>query len=532
MSFTSLKFILFLLLTVSLYYSSPKKHQWKILLVSSYIFYSFSGIKYLPYIILTTLSSYITARVISKNYKLQESFFSKNSLLNREEKKQYNKEFKDKRLRILIFGIVINTSILAVLKYSGFAIDNINFLAQIFNINININTPNLLLPLGISFYTFKSLGYLIDVYRQKYIAENNIFKFALFISFFPELLQGPISRYNDVSGDLYAHHIAKWENISSGFLRIAYGYFKKIIIADTIAISVNTIISNPKNYSGGYVFFLIIAYSAQIYADFTGGIDITLGLSEALGIRLKENFDHPFASISAKEYWNRWHISMGAWFTDYIFYPLSVSKSMQRLSKFSRNKFGNYIGKRIPVYLASFVTWFLTGLWHGAYWSFVVWGLLNCTVIIISQELNPLFIKFRKKFVYLTKSYAWTLFCRARTFFIIGAIRILDCYRDVTITFQSFFSIFTSFSAWNDMVSGGIFKLGLDVFDFALLITGIIFICIVSKFQKTDGVSLRHKISKNPILTCITICALIFSIIIFGAYGEGYDSAGFIYTQF
>ena len=477
-------------------------------------------------------ADYINARAISNNYKLQDLFLSQNSFLDREEKKQYIKEFKRKRLRILIFGVIINTSILAILKYIGFAIENINFLARIFNFNLKLTAPNLILPLGISFYTFKSLGYLIDIYRQKYTAQENIFKFALFISFFPELLQGPISRYNDVSGELYSPHIAKWENISSGAIRIAYGYFKKLIIADTIAISVNTIIASPETFTGGYIFFLIIAYSAQIYADFTGGIDIALGVSEALGIRLKENFDHPFASRSAKEYWNRWHISLGAWFTDYIFYPLSVSKQIQRLSKLTKKAFGCYIGKRIPVYLASLATWFLTGLWHGAYWSFIVWGLINCTVIIISQELNPLFLKFRKKFILLTKSYAWTLFCRTRTFFIIGAVRMLDCYRDVTITFQSFFSIFTSFYAWQDILRGGIFKLGLDIFDFSLIITAIIIVCLVSKFQRTDGISLRHKISQNPILTCITVCALIFSIIIFGAYGEGYDPSGFIYTQF
>ena len=533
MSFTSLKFIAFLIFTVLLYYILPKKHQWKLLLIASYIFYFFAGKWYLPYIIATTVSSYFVARLISRNLQAEKSHLAEHKdSLDKEGKKAYKAGEKKKRFNILILGLVFNFGILGVLKYTGFTLSNINSIIHIFDSNTSIAIPKLILPLGISFYTFQTMGYLIDVYREKTVAENNVFRLALFVSFFPQLIQGPISRHSDLGAELFAPHIAKWENLASGTIRIAWGYFKKLIIADTIMVAITTVISSPDKYTGGYVFFLIIAYSAQIYADFTGGIDITIGIAEALGIRLKENFDHPFASKCTKEYWNRWHITMGSWFTDYIFYPLSICKPMQKLSKFSRAKFGNALGKRIPVYLATIFTWFLTGLWHGASWNFIVWGLLNCLVILVSQELTPLFNKFHKKFPTLHEKYAWTLFCRTRTFLLMGAIRILDCYRDVPTTFRGLFSMFANPTSWAQMFSGGILNLGLDISDFIIILLGVLTVCIVSKFQKAEGTSLRHKIAEKPILACLCVCALVFAIAIFGAYGLGFDSSGFIYTQF
>lgn len=533
MSFTSLRFLAFLIITVILYYIIPRKHQWKLLLISSYVFYFFCGKWYLPYIIATTISSFFAARCMQNNLNKEKLYLEENKkALDKEQRKAYKAAEKKKRFRILILALVFNFGILGVLKYTGFTISNINSIIGIFNDEVSISVPKLILPLGISFYTFQTMGYLIDVYRERTKADSNIFKLALFVSFFPQLLQGPISRHGDLSSQLFCEHKAEWTNISSGAIRIAWGYFKKLVIADTVMIAINTVISSPDKYNGGYVFFLILAYSAQIYADFTGGIDVTIGIAEALGIRLKENFDHPFASKCTKEYWNRWHITMGSWFTDYIFYPLSICKSMQKLSKASRAKLGNALGKRIPVYLATIATWFLTGLWHGASWNFIVWGLLNCLVILISQELNPFYNKFHARFPKLSASYFWTLFCRTRTFLLMGTIRILDCYRDVPTTFKGIGSVFLNPKSWTDMFTGGILKLGLDVKDYILLAAAIIVVCIVSKFQKAEGISLRHRISEKPALAFACITALIIVITIFGAYGLGFDSSQFIYTQF
>jgi D-alanyl-lipoteichoic acid acyltransferase DltB (MBOAT superfamily) len=203
---------------------------------------------------------------------------------------------------------------------------------------------------------------------------------------------------------------------------------------------------------------LIPLYSLQIYADFTGGMDVSLGISHALGIELYENFDAPFASPSLGEYWRRWHRSLGRFFTDYVFYPLSVSRPVLWLSRHARRILGERLGKRVPLYGAMLCTWFLTGLWHGAAWNFIVWGLLNCLVILVSRECEPLYRRFRDKFPKLVASYGYHCFAATRTFLLMGLIRSLDCYANVGLTFKMWGSMFTNFN-WGQMLGGEIFDL-------------------------------------------------------------------------
>ncbi len=533
MSFTSIGFICFLVITVLLYYLCPKKHQWKLLLAASLFFYFCAGKWYLPYILFTAISSWVVSLIMNRNMTAEKSYIEQNKeQMDKDARKAYKAGQKKKRFYILIVGLVLNFGILAVLKYTGFTVNNINSIIHIFSEDTSLTVPNLLLPMGISFYTFQTMGYLIDVYRGKTTHEKNPAKFMLFVSFFPQLVQGPISRHSDLSDQLYCGHSAKWDNIAPGMIRIAYGFFKKLVIADTVMIAIKSIMNSPERFDGVYVLFLIFAYSAQIYADFTGGIDITIGIGEMLGIRIKENFDHPFSATSTKEYWRRWHITMGTWFQDYIFYPLSICKPMQKLSKWSRAKLGNALGKRIPVYLATIVTWFTTGLWHGASWNFIVWGLLNCFVILVSQELQPLYTRFHNRFPSLDGNYAYTLFCRGRTFFLMGLIRILDCYRDVPLTFRSVGSMFYDFSSWREFFSGGVFDLGVGIKEYIVVALAIVAVCIISKYQRADGISLRHRIAERPALTFTCLAVLTVVIIIFGSYGIGFDASGFIYNQF
>ena len=246
-----------------------------------------------------------------------------------------------------------------------------------------------------------------------------------------------------------------------------------------------------------------------------------------MGIRLKENFNHPFSSHSTKEYWNRWHITMGSWFTDYVFYPLSVTKPMMKLSKWSRAHLGNAIGKRLPVYLATGVTWFLTGLWHGAAWNFIVWGMLNCLVILVSQELEPLYRKFREKFPRLTASSAYGCFEATRTFLLMGLIRSLDCYANVGLTFRMWGSMFTKFNH-GDCFGGQIFELGLEFKDYIILAVAVAVVAIVAKLsQKKD---LREWLYGKTALSWALSGAIFVAILLFGAYSIGYDASQFIYT--
>ncbi len=529
MLFTSYEFLGFLALVLLLYYLAPKKAQWIVLLASSYGFYALADLSYLAFILLTTISSYFAARLMSKMSEKEARYISERSdTMTKEEKKAYRAEGKKKRFLLLTAALILNFGVLAVLKYTAFAVNNLNSWLHFFGGEDTIGIPDLILPLGISFYTFATMGYLIDVYRAKTEAEKNPFRLALFVSFFPQLIQGPISRFSDLAPQLRAHHPFERKNLTFGLQRILWGYFKKLVIADRVLVAVNSLIETPEEYTGGYVFLLIILYSIQIYADFTGGIDITIGIAEAMGIRLAENFKRPFSSRSTKEYWNRWHITMGTWFTDYVFYPVSVCRPMLWISKKSRSLFGKTVGKRIPVYLATIITWFLTGLWHGAGWNFIVWGLLNCLVILVSQELEPLYGKFRARFPRLTASSPYGAFMAVRTFLLMGLIRSLDCYRDVPLTFRMWGSMFTDFSV--SSLAGGFESLGLALSDYIIVIAGCAVMFLVSRVGREK--SIRERLYERPVLSWCVCGALLIATVMLGAYSIGYSASQFIYNQF
>lgn len=530
MLFTSYEFLLFVALLLLGYYLVPRRMQWPLLLAASLIFYLLAGPQYLVFLLLTAATTYGTALLMSENLRAQEGTLEINrAVWSKDERKAFKAKEKKKRFRLLVLGLVFNFGILAVLKYTGFAVHNVNRILHTFGVENTLKIPSLLLPMGISFYTFQSMSYLIDVYREKTAAQRNAAKFLLFVSYFPQLVQGPISRYSDLGPQLTEGHAFSSRNLRWGLERVLWGYFKKLVIADRALIVIQSLLDEPEGYRGMYVLMMILLYTVQIYADFTGGIDITIGLSEALSIRLTENFNRPFLSRSTKEYWNRWHITMGTWFTDYIFYPLSVCKPMQKLSKFSRAKFGNAIGKRIPVYLATVATWFLTGLWHGAGWNFIVWGLLNCLVILVSQELSPLYDRFHHRFPKLSVSATWHGVQAARTVLLMGVIRTLDCYRDVPLSFRLWGSMFTTFN-YGDLFNGAVLDLGLGIADWVLLLIAAAIMFAVSLWGIREPV--RAKLERHPFGEAFAVAAVFLIIMVFGAYGIGFDANQFIYNQF
>lgn len=530
MLFTSYEFILFLIIVFILYYVIPKKFQWMLLLFASYVFYSYAGIEYMAYILVTTISTYLISRQIGSLFLSQEVYLKDNkSELSREERKTYKAKIKRKQRKFLVLCLVFNFGILAVLKYSDFTISNINSVFNLLGLGRKLSPLGFVLPLGISFYIFQTMGYIIDVYRGKYAYEKNIFKLALFISFFPQLIQGPISRFDDLKDTLFTEHSYDSKAISFGLQRILWGFFKKLVVADRLLPAVITIVSNPDQYQGVYVLVGMFFYAIDLYADFTGGIDIAIGVAEIFGIRLKENFERPYFSKSITEYWRRWHITLGTWFREYLFFPISVSKSMLNLSKKGRKRFGDFIGKRIPVYIATILVWLTTGIWHGAAWNFVVWGLLNCLIILISQECIPLYNKFHSRFN-VGHTFYYRLFQVVRTFWLMSFIRILDCYRDVGTTFRMYGTIFTKWN-WNELFKGSLLELGLSVADYMVLLFAVMLMLCVSLYSRSE--SFRERIATKPLaVRSILYFVLIISILIFGAYGVGYDSSQFIYSQF
>ncbi len=530
MLFTSYEFIAFMLLCFVIYYAIPQKCQWVMLLISSYIFYFCAGTFYPLFILATTATTYLFARKMDGLYAVEAQYLAENKGLAREDKKAYKKKMSKKRKISMLCCLLFNIGILAVIKYTNFVIVNINNIAGLAETENEIAMVEWLLPMGISFYTFQSVGYLLDVYWGKVKAQKNFFKFALFVSFFPQLVQGPISRYADLEPTLFAEHKYNWYKVKLGLERIVWGFFKKLVIADRLLVAVKFIIEDPEYYSGAFVLVGMIFYAIELYADFTGGIDITIGIAEVFGIRLKENFERPYFSKNIAEYWRRWHITMGTWFRDYIFYPMSISKSMQKLTGFTKKRFGKGMAKRLPVYIATMVTWFATGIWHGASWNFVVWGLMNGFVILISQEFEPVYEKFHKKFPKLSGNTFYKIFQIGRTFLLMCSLRLFDCYADVKTAFLAFFSIFTNFDITRLTVEEFLY-FNLTVADYVIVAVGVIIMLWVSLMQRKGSVRVRLE-KKNTVVRYTVYAVMLLSVILLGAYSIGYDATQFIYNQF
>lgn len=447
----------------------------------------------------------------------------------REEKKVYKKKINRRKKSVMLLCLFFNIGILVVVKYTNFLVNNMNIILDMAGKEM-LPYVDLIVPMGISFYTFQAVGYLLDVYWNKCEAQKNFFRFTLFVSFFPQLIQGPISRYEDLSKTLYQQHHFNWKQIRFGLERVLWGYFKKLVIADRISVAVAALMEDPDYYTGGFVFIGMLFYAVQLYADFTGGIDITIGIAQSLGIHLEENFIRPFFSKSIAEYWRRWHITMGTWFRDYIFYPCSLSKPIKSITTFCKKHFGIAVAKRVAIYISTILVWTATGIWHGAAWNFVAWGLANGIIILISEECTPLYQKFQEAFPKLTASWEYRIFQVLRTFLLMCCLRLFDRYGSAKTSIIQFIHMFTKFDIHN-MTKKELIGLGLTSQDYMIVMLGVAVMFLVSMAGRNGSV--REKISKKPyIIKYAVYVILLFSVLMLGSYGVGYDAQQFIYNQF
>lgn len=426
MTITSLTFIVFAFATILAYYVVPKKYQWCVLLLANIVFYAYAGWKAACFVLFTATSIFFGAlgmeRVLAKQKAL---FAAQKETLTKEEKKAVKHKNQRRRRRIMLFVLLANIGILCVTKYTDFALAQVNSLLAALGGGEVRYELNLIVPLGISFYTFQSVGYLLDVYWEKISPQSNYLKFLLFVSFFPQMTQGPISEYGQLSRELFAEHPFSYKNYSYGMQRMLWGFAKKMLVADVLSVYVANVFANYERYTGITTLLGAFCYAVQIYADFSGYMDIMCGLCETLGIRLKENFDRPYFSRSIAEYWRRWHISLGDWFKNYLYYPIGMSDWSRRLAKKTKRRFGAHIGNTLPATLALLVVWTATGLWHGASWAYIVWGLLNGVFIIVSMWMEPVYVKWKSKLGLHDESRAFRAFQILRTFTLVTFIKVL-----------------------------------------------------------------------------------------------------------
>ncbi len=338
MLFTSISFAFFLPVIFILYWAVPKRIRWTVLLVADVFFYMYGGPVYILLLLFIALVTWMAGRCI---------YACKNGTLHGEKK-------------YLAGAVVAVVALLAVFKYAGFAMGTVSSVLKVFSVSFTPSVLKLALPLGISFYSFAAIGYVADIYRDKIVPENNFLKYFTFVAFFPSVLSGPINRAEDVMPQINRPSDFDADMASEGLRQMLWGFFKKLIVADTLARYVDPIFNNCQYYFGLTLITATVFYTFQIYCDFSGYSDIAIGTAKLLGIGLKDNFKSPYYSRSVKEFWSRWHISLSNWFRDYVYIPLGgsrVSEARHRINLMS--------------------TMLLSGLWHGADWSFVIWGGLH-----------------------------------------------------------------------------------------------------------------------------------------------------------
>lgn len=535
MSLNSLTFLIFLAGITLIYYMVPKKSQWIVLLIANCGFYLASGWKSIFYIAATTVFTYFAGRIMqSMRNNFQQNLKSLGEEVTKEEKQQMKKAVSKKIHSVQVICVLINLGVLAYIKYLNFFIGNINDLFQIFNWDASLPLVNMLVPLGLSYYTFNSIGYLIDVGRGKLAAEKNIGKFALFTSFFPSIVQGPLFRYGDVGIQLQTPHEFDYTNVKFGAQLIMWGFFKKMVIADRVsAISDTVFAADFTDYSGSHIFFGVLAYSFRIYCDFSGGVDITRGAAQMLGIDLPLNFERPFFATSMADFWHRWHMSLGAWMREYVFYPIMLSKPVTAVSKKVRKRFGAHAGKMVPSVAAPMVVFFLIGIWHGLSWQYIINGLYNAIIISSSVALAPLYKKAAEKLKVNTQSFSFRLFQIARTFCLLCISRIIVRAPSIEDAFKMIKALFTDFDfAFITGTTGEIFQLGVSQKEMLVLFVALLVLLVVGILQES-GIKMRETIAKqNIVFRWILYLVALAVILIFGMYGPEYDASSFIYGGF
>lgn len=441
------------------------------------------------------------------------------------EGKALKEHVKKQNKAIIASIIVLNLAIIGVLKYFNFFGNTINSILVLCGANGIIPTLDLFLPMGISFYTLQAIGYLIDVYRKKYLAERNFAKVALFLLFFPQILEGPIGRFDKLADQLYKGNSANYENIVFGLERIAWGLFKKMVVADRLYMLVYKISEAPNEYSGVASLMFILCYTIQLYADFSGFIDIALGGAQLFGVKMDENFRQPFFAKSAQEFWQRWHITLGTWLKDYVFYSVALSPKLNKGCNALKKKHKNHFTKMLPTAVALLAVWLCNGLWHGPEWKYIVYGMYYFVIIVSGMMLEPVFKKVASKIKINLDSKGWCIVKRIRTLLIIFVGETIFGAKTLKDAFHILGSVFTPYQ-------GDFFSLGLDYKEFIIAVLGIIVIFIVGLI-KERGVDVRQGLYEKAVpIRWVVLLALSFSIMVFGAYGGMYSVTPFIYGNF
>ena len=512
MSLVSSLFLVFVAAVLLLYYVLPRSLRLWVVLAASLAFAGFLGFYTLLFVLVSAVLCYIGGLLAGPS----KSNAARNAGT--------------------IITIVINIALLCCIKYYnvlGFAAERLNLL---FGATGNTNTFFLYaVPVGMSFYVLQTTGYILDCRWEKIAPEKNFFKVLLFSTYFPQLMSGPMNTYANLSAEFEKAKDVKFsfERISDGAVRIAWGFFKKLVIADRAAITVNQIFGDHVNFTGLYVPIGVVFFAIQLYCDFSGCMEVVIGVSHMLGIELPENFNCPFFSKTVKEYWRRWHITLGGWLRDYLMYPVLKSEPMIKLGDWAKAKFGKKNGKKVPTYIALLILWFAVGYWHGGLWNYVIGsGILHFIYIVLGMIFEPLFKKIRPK-IGADKLY-FRIFQSVRTFILMLTGFVFFRSATVADAIDMYAAIFRKGAAlnWANFSSSG-----MDLSNLIVLIAGVLLLAAVDAYKYVPGEDDKPKSaiaflrSKGIVVLWAAFMVLVVATLVFGMYGLGYDSGSFIYAR-
>lgn len=497
MLFNSIEFLIFFPIVCLVYFLIPQKVRYIWLLLASYYFYMCWNVEYAFLMLLTTVVTWADGLFLE--------VCSKKNLDHRWKK------------ACLISCLIVNLGILFFFKYYGFAIENVESLFAIFGVSIKIPVFDVLLPVGISFYTFQALAYVFDVYRGEIKTERNFLRYALFISFFPQLVAGPIERTKNMMHQIYEEHHFDINRVKDGLLLMGWGFFEKLVIADRIAILVTKVFDDFTNYTGFQIMIAVMLFAFQIYCDFGGYSDIAIGAARVMGFNLMKNFKSPYYATTVSGFWRNWHISLTNWFRDYIYIPLG----------------GNRCG-RVRKYANLLITFSVSGLWHGASWNYVVWGLLNGLYQVVGDITRPYRVKIQNVLKINTECWSYHVFQGIITFLFVDFAWLFFRANGFSYAIYMIIHSIQNFDLASMMDSAtlmGINTLGMHEKDFYVMWIGIIVLMIVDYVKKK--VDIKAALARqNLVFRWMVYYGIIFTILIFGIYGPEYDATAFIYFQF
>ena len=507
MNIVSLLYLAFVAVVALAYFITPRRFRWVTLLIASVANYLSYDLKLAVWMFITSVTIYVGGLLIDRQEQKFAAQLKVRTDLDRAGKRALKKQNERVKKRWAALVAAVNIAIWVVFKFADLFITALNkYLSG------NLSLWHLVLPLGISFYTLQAISYVVDLSRGKCEVQRNYFKLLLWLCFFPQMLQGPICRYRETAPQLYEPHDFDYRRVKFGMQRMLWGYFKKLVIADRVVSVSEKVFGNSGDYQGLVFVIGALAYTIQIYADFSGGMDIIGGAAEILGVYMPVNFDHPYFAVSVQDFWRRWHMSLSAWLKDYVYIPLGGNR-----------------GGTLRKYINLFLTFLVSGFWHGEGVKFIFWGVLHACYQILGTLTRKSRDRIYEALAMPRGTFAWRLYRTAGTFFWVMTAWIIFRADSLRAGLHMIRSMVTVFNPW--ILLNGTLETFMPYQQWELLTASLLILLAVSRVQ--EKMSVRDWIARQHITIRWGLalgCAAV--IIVFGTYGFGYDAQAFIYGGF